>query len=162
MKKILLSLLFLFAFPVLIQAASIQTYIISFPNDPIKIQVAYASTIEDEYSTKVDCELEAIVGDKDMRAAQFNFIFYDVFDEYLDNFGGITLHSAAAGKKIYPRWKPSFYNDWMSYTVIVYLSKVRFSDGTVWRQDKDRVARKIEETVRVLFKKEQLEENRKK
>ena len=98
---------------------------------------------------------------KDIKAAQFNFIFYDVFDEYLYTFGGITLNYAYAYLKIYPRWKPSFYNDWMNYTVIVYLDKVRFGDDTIWRQDENRVAEEIVKTTRVLFKKEQLEKKRK-
>jgi len=160
-KKIILTFLFLFASPILTQAGSIQTYIISFPDDPVKIKQAWAKVVEDEYSTKIDCELVAAVQGKDIKAAQFNFIFYDVFDEYLYTFGGITLNYAYAYLKIYPRWKPSFYNDWMSYTVIVYLDKVRFGDDTIWRQDENRVAEEIVKTTRVLFKKEQLEKKRK-
>lgn len=160
MKKIIFSLTFLLVFPFLSQALEVQTHIISFPDDPITIKKASAFIYEDKYSTKISCELEIATSDQAVKAAQFNFIFYDIFDEYLDTFGGVTRTYIPARLRSYLVWETSIYNARMSYTAIVYLAKVRFETDVVWRQDKDRIAQEIVEATNLLFKKEQLEERK--
>jgi len=55
-------------------------------------------------------------------------------------------------------WEFEPYKAWMAYTAIIFLSKVRFADGAVWRQDKHKLAKKITEATNLMFKEEQLEE----
>jgi len=87
-------------------------------------------------------------------------MFYDVFNEHLDTVGGISMSGLKKEEKEIAIWKFDPYKGWMAYTVIIYLSKVRFADDTIWRQDKLRLSKKITEATDLLFKEEQLEEKR--
>ena len=57
-------------------------------------------------------------------------------------------------------WTFDPYKGWMAYTVIVYLSRIRFADDTVWRQKETRLSDRIIEATDLLFKEEQLKEKK--
>jgi len=150
------ALVLILSFAAQAQMDKIQSHTIFFSDDPIAIQTTTVWVGKGK-DTNVYCELKVIAKDKPVQAAEFTFIFYDLFDEYLDSFGGVTIGEMSVGEQIYLHWEPSFSEDWMSYTVVVFLNNVRFSDGNVWGQDKGQVAEEISRATRVLFKKEQLE-----
>jgi len=160
---VVLILVVILSFSFVAEARKVQTHIISFPDDPVDIQAANAWVpLDRTRRDKLVCELTAMVENKPIKATEFIFIFFDVFDGHLDNFRAVIIEEMKPGKQFYFEAESYFYNYWTSYTAIVFLNRVRFSDGTIWRQDKERVAEEIAKTTRVLFKKEQLEKIRKK
>ena len=70
---------------------------------------------------------------KPIEAYEIGFMFYDVFNEHLDTVGGVSISGIAGKSNDTAVWEFELYKAWMAYTAIIFLSKVRFADGTVWR-----------------------------
>jgi len=163
-RKVLLLffVIFIMSFPMPLFAYNhcLNHKIITFESDPIKIQKATIQVIEEKYSDKIRCKVMLANKEKPVEAYALGFIFYDVFNEHLDTIGGISMSGIAEKSNDTVTWEFKPYKAWMAYTAIIYLSKVRFADGTVWRQDKHKLAKKITEVTDLMFKEEQLEEKK--
>jgi len=163
MRRVLISLCFVCLFWVTITTTalgdrSINHYIITFDDDPIHIKNARIREVEERYGSKIKCEVRLANRYRDVKAYALGFMFYDVFNEHLSTIGGVSMSELNRGKEETAIWKFDPYKGWMAYTVIIYLSKVRFADDTIWRQDKHRLSKRITEATDLLFKEEQLEE----
>jgi len=106
--------------------------IITFEDDPVKIQGATIQAIE-EYSDKIRCKVMLVNEGEPVEAYAIGFMFYDVFNEHLDTVGGVSMSGIAGKSEDTAMWEFKPYKAWMAYTAIIFLSKVRFADGTVWR-----------------------------
>ena len=162
MKKLICILVFFLAFPLTVQAALIKGHIISFPDDPIKINVVEASSYKKKYSQGM-IFIQLNISAKDViDAAQFNLILYDVFNEYLDTFGAVAKEVILPENETQLYWEDVIVNNgWMAYTAIVYLDKVRLRNGAVWKQNRKRVAEEIRKIEGIFFEETQLEEKEK-
>lgn len=165
MKKPISVLIFFLVFPVTVQAALIKGHIISFPDDPIKINVVETTSYKKKYSQGVISVQLNISNREPIEAAQFNVILYDVFNRYIDTLGLVTTEKISSEAEIWALWDDMIVtNGWMAYSAIVYLDKVRFQDGTIWEQKKGRVLgtiMKIRETEGIVFEAFHLNEKKK-
>lgn len=136
-------------------------HIISFEDDPIKIQkYVEIREIEEEYGSKIRCKVTIENGPRPVKAFAISFMFYDVFNEHLSTHGGVYMSGTAGNQEGTFAWEFDPYKGWMAYTVIVYLSQVRFRDESVWRQEGTRLSDRIIEATDLLFKQEQLKEKK--
>jgi len=144
----------------IVYARYLNYHIISFEDDPIKIQKVEIREIEEEYGSKLRCKVTIKNGLRPVKASAISFMFYDVFNEHLSTHGGISMSAIPANYEGTGTWEFDPYKGWMAYTVIVYLSRIRFGDDTVWRQEGTRLSDRIIEATDLLFKEEQLKEKK--
>lgn len=80
-------------------------------------------------------------------ASQLGLVSFDVWNEFLDRTGGVSIDDIAPGGSKPGVWVARAYADFSFLTGFAYVSKVRFSDGRIWEADLDAIAnemRKIE------------------
>lgn len=75
------------------------------------------------------------VSNRNIVAIEFGLIAFDIWNEYLDRTGGITMTPLSAGEKSKGEWVASRYADFSFHTGVSYVSKVRFADGEIWSAD---------------------------
>jgi len=157
--SIVLSLVISFSSSI-VYARFLNYHIISFQDDPIKIQKVEIREIEEEYGSKIRCKVTIKNGPRPVKAFATSFMFYDVFNEHLSTHGGVYMSGTAGNQEGTFTWEFDPYKGWIAYTVIVYLSQVRFGDHSVWRQEGTRLSDRIIEVTDLLFKAEQLKEKK--
>jgi len=139
----------------------LEKLIINFEDDPISITDTEIYEWWDKSGSKISCKITLENrGIPIIRAFALNFMFYDIFNEHLSTINGVSMTGIHSGQSGSVTWEFDPYRASMAYTVIISVRKVRFLDGTIWRQDKHRVGQKIGEVTEMLFKEEQLEEKR--
>ena len=133
------------------QRTTTATRIINQPTSPIKI-TSYNAVYIDSSSTYVsrgihhNLEYENASG-RTVLAVQFGLVSFDIWNEFLDRTGGVTMEAIAAGSKEKGKWVATSYADFSFHTGVAYVSKVRFDDGEIWSADLNSVVlelRKIE------------------
>ena len=139
----------------------LENVVISFKDDPISIYGVDILLPKDEPGSKISSKISLRnKGASIIRAFAVKFMFYDIFNEHLSTIDVVSMTGIHSGQSVNTTWEHSPYKVWMVYTVIISVSKVRFLDGTMWRQDKHRTGQKIGEVTEMLFEEEQLEEKR--
>lgn len=88
-------------------------------------------------------------------------LFYDVFNEHLDALSGLSIDKLPSGQSWKRGWKSNIYRHWTTHTIVVFLDKVRFMDGTIWSRPEFDVIQELEKLKDILFKPEHLKEKRK-
>ena len=86
----------------------------------------------------------------DVVAVEFNFVLYDVFDRFLTSVQGLAgpgIYKARAKKNYRARWVFDLDGAFSQYHALCFPSQVRFSDGTIWRCDRDEVIDWLNETM---------------
>ena len=156
----LLGIMFFLAIPVF--GLDIATREIKFSDDPVKILETSAGLVEQKYGKELYCHMKYVnQSNNAIDALSFRMLFYDVFNEYLDTISGVSIRRFPPGETEYSSWKPNIYKDWSTHTIVVFLDKVRFVDGTVWRRPEDEITLEINKLKYILFRPEQLKEKRK-
>lgn len=128
------------AFP---QRITPETRILTQSTSPIKI-LSYSGTYAPSGSRYVDrgihheLEFENTSG-RNIVAIEFGLVSFDVWNEFLDRTGGITMQLLEAGKKDKGEWVASRYSDFSFHTGVAYVSKVRFDNGEIWSADTNAV-----------------------
>jgi len=141
---------------------NIVTKEVKFNDDPVEILDTWAHLKEENYGKDLYCFVEYINrSENTIDALSFRMLFYDVFNEYLDTISGISISKLLLGKEERGRWKPNIYKDWSTHRIIVFLDRVRFADGTIWRRDELDITKELSEVKDILFNPEQLKEKRK-
>ena len=141
----------------------IVTREITFEDDPVEILSTWAHLKEEKYGKELWCWVEFTnQSSKPIEALSFRMLFYDVFNRYLDTFGGIMIRKIMVEQGGRGGWKPRIYDDWSTHTIMIFLDRVRFEDGTIWIRDEADITKELSEVENILFKPEQLEEKRKK
>jgi hypothetical protein len=121
------------------QRVAPETKIISQPNSPIKIS-SYSATYESTESRYTDRGIHHEVeyensSQKNIVAIEFGLVAFDIWNEFLDRTGGITMTPLRVGSKTKGEWVASRYADFSFHTGVAYVSKVRFEDGEIWQAD---------------------------
>ncbi|MBC6946482.1 MAG: hypothetical protein DYH15_15065 [Nitrosomonas sp. PRO4] len=124
--------------------------IIEQPNAPIKI-LSYTA----KFSKGTQYSREGIqhsaeyqnTSDKTIVAIQLGLVSFDIWNEFLDRMGGISIRNLPPKIKEKGSWVATAYADFSFLTGVCYVSKVRFESGEIWVADLDVIAdelRKIE------------------
>lgn len=140
---------------------------VTFEDDPIRIEDINIREIwkERRYESFIRCTVELKNAPRAVEAYAIGFVFYDVFNDYLSTYRGISMNEINENNEVSttwdftPHWGFDRHEGWMAYTAIVYVDRVRFADGSVWKQDRAKLSDKIKE-IGVLFQEEQLIEPR--
>jgi hypothetical protein len=132
------------AFP---QRTKPETKIIAQTTAPIKI-ATYSATYIDSSSRYIERgihhELEyENLSNRNLIAVEFGLVAFDIWNEFLDRTGGVTMTPVSAGGKSKGRWVASRYADFSFHTGVAYVSKVRFDDGEIWSADTNAVLLKM-------------------
>lgn len=118
------------------QRSSTETRIIPQVNSPVKIKAATAIYIgtSSRYTDRgIHYELEyENLSTRDIIAVEFGLVAFDVWNEFLDRTGGITMTPLAAGQTAKGEWVASRYADFSFHTGVAYVNRVRFADGEIW------------------------------
>ena len=75
------------------------------------------------------------ISDKPIVAVEFGLVAFDVWNEFLDHTGGVTIETVAPQATQKGTWVASRYADFSFHTGVAYVSKVRFDTGDVWKAD---------------------------
>ena len=133
------------------QRTTTATRIINQPTSPIKI-ISYNAVYIGSSSTYVsrgihhNLEYEN-ASVRTVVAVQFGLVSFDIWNEFLDRTGGVTMETIEPGSKEKGKWVATSYADFSFHTGVAYVSKVRFDDGEIWSADLPSVVlelRKIE------------------
>lgn len=125
--------------------------IVEQPDAPLKI-TAYNAAYQEggRYSTKGihhAVEYQNISG-QIVEAVQIGLVSFDVWNDYLDRTGGLSLDLLAPNAKDKGTWVTGRYRGFSFLTGVAYVSKVRFHNGEIWEVDLQSIAdelAKIEE-----------------
>ena len=135
---------------------------IKFSDDPVEILETSATLVEQKYGKELYCHMKYVNrSDNAIDALSFRMLFYDVFNEYLDTISGVSISKLPPGETGYSSWKVNIYREWSTHTMIVFLDRIRFADGTIWRRSEAEITLELNKLKYILFKPEQLEEKRK-
>ena len=153
-------------FTIVGQASAIERLnkVIDQPNAPLKITSYRARYImAGQYtSERIEHLVEyRNVSERKIVAVKIGLVSFDVWNEFLDITGGVSiqdLNPNAIDKGI---WIGSVYGAFSFLTGVAYIAKVRFDNGEIWSTDLDAIAeeiRKIEEEFDVSKLKRKKEE----
>lgn len=138
--------------------------VIEQPNAPIKIFSYDAKydkgTKYTREGIKHAVEYQNVSGRK-IVAVQVGLVSFDIWNEFLDRMGGVSIRDLQPDEKEKGAWIASAYADFTFLTGVSYVSKVRFDNGEIWSADLDTIAeelRKIEEGFDVSVLKEKKKE----
>jgi len=96
--------------------------------------------------------------EKTIVAVRFGLVSFDIWNEFLDYFGGLSIEDFAPGATEEGDWYATTCRGFTFLTGFAYVSRVRFSDGTIWIADTETIAeemRKIEQNFDI----QELQEN---
>ena len=161
---LLLGMMFFLAIPVF----GLDIVEIKFSDDPVEIVEASVTTLYgEEHGNQLFWYMRYVNrSDKAIDALSFRMLFYDVFNEYLGTNLGVRIDKLPPGEEghvapTYRSWDVDIYREWSAHTVIVFLDRIRFADGTIWRRSEAEITLELNKLKYILFKPEQLEEKRK-
>lgn len=83
--------------------------------------------------------------DRIIVAIQFGLVAFDIWNEFLDRTGGVSMDAVKPGGKESGAWTANAYGDFSFHTGVAYVSKVRFDNGEIWTADLEAVARQMRE-----------------
>ncbi|WP_043585102.1 hypothetical protein [Geminisphaera colitermitum] len=127
---------------------------------PLKI-TSYEAVFEPESRGRYDSHSDRIkhslkysnVSEKKIVALRIGIAAFDAFNNFMGRFGGVSIEELAPKVETDGVWTQSPYAAFLfkKYgTGVVYVSELRFEDGTFWRADMDSVLaqmRKFEATL---------------
>jgi hypothetical protein len=123
----------------LAQRATTETRIIPQATAPIKISsitAVYVDTSSRYLDRGIHYELEyENTSRRNVIAIEFGLVAFDIWNEFLDRTGGITMTPVTAGQSTKGEWVASRYADFSFHTGVAYVNKVRFDDGEIWSAD---------------------------
>jgi hypothetical protein len=76
-------------------------------------------------------------------AVQFGLVAFDIWNQFLDRTGGVSMESLSPQEKRKGTWVSSAYADFSFHTGVAYVSKVRFESGEIWSADLDAVVQEL-------------------
>lgn len=127
-------------------AIDYKSIIIPQTNAPVKITSYKAEFAEG--NRYVDRGIEHSVkykntGSKRIEAIEFGLLAFDVWNEYLDKTMGISIKANDPGDSEKGTWTSSTYASFSFLTGLAYVSKIRYSDGTIWKADTSEIKTEI-------------------
>jgi hypothetical protein len=117
-----------------------KNIVISQPDAPVEI-TSYEALYQPSSSysrTREGIEHHVSYKNKTPRkiiAIEFGLVSFDIWNEFLDNMGGITMKLLGPGAEATSEWTSSRYGGFAFHTGVTYVSKVRFDDGEIWKAD---------------------------
>jgi hypothetical protein len=76
-------------------------------------------------------------------AVQFGLVAFDIWNEFLNNMGGVSIKFYAPGSKDSGTWIASSIANFSFFTGVAYIQRVRFSDGLIWSADIDAITKEL-------------------
>lgn len=121
------------------QTAITETRIIPQSTAPVKINsftARYVASSSRYVERGIHYELDyENISTKNIVAIEFGLVAFDIWNEFLDRTGGITMTPSAVGQKNKGEWVASRYADFSFHTGVGYVNRVRFVDGEIWTAD---------------------------
>lgn len=119
-----------------------KAIIISQKNIPIKI-----TDYDADYNEGNKYETPGIyhkikyknTGTKRIEAIQFGLVSFDAWNEYLDKTLGFSSQANDPGDSEEATWITQAYSGFSFMTGFAYVSKIRYSDGVIWKADLDEI-----------------------
>ncbi len=84
-------------------------------------------------------------GDRSIVAIRFGLLSFNIFNDFQDRLGGITIEDVNPGQSESGAWVANALAEASFYTGVAYVSKVRFRDGQIWLADEDDILAQIRE-----------------
>ncbi|MGB2868322.1 MAG: hypothetical protein WBD36_07725 [Bacteroidota bacterium] len=108
--------------------------IIGQPDAPLKISSYRATYVAgDEYLSEGIYHILEYknVSQRRIIALQIGLVSFDIWNEVLDQTGGLSMKEIAPAESVTGRWAVTTSGDFSFYTGVAYVSKVRFLDGEI-------------------------------
>lgn len=83
------------------------------------------------------------VSTQDVVAVQFGLVSFDIWNEFLDRTGGVAMEYLKPQSEEDGTWVATAYGDFSFQTGVVYVSKVRFASGEIWKVDTNVVLQEL-------------------
>lgn len=81
--------------------------------------------------------------DKKIVAIQFGLVSFNIWNDFLDRTGGVTVSDLAPQKKARGVWVAPRIGDFSFHTGVAYVAKVRFDSGEIWTADLEGVVAEL-------------------
>jgi hypothetical protein len=126
------------------------TIIVAQTDAPLKItEYTAAYQASSQYATEgIRHSVKYVsVADRDIVAAQIGLVSFDVWNEFMNRTGGLSMDVMAPGAKSKGTWIAQAYAEFSFHTGVAYVARVRFADGSIWSANMDEILaelRKIE------------------
>lgn len=161
MKRTIVLVIFIAAI-VSANAEDLYTYVVENPDSAAIITASTAwygesithglwdaAGVEDAISVRVDVQNKA---DIKIKSFAFNAVFFTDFDEHLRTFRLFSDHKIKPSKTAtFLTFTADFYADFEAYSAILYISAIRFDDGSVWKPDDNFILEKVNEIKEATF-----------
>ena len=146
-KILVLGICFLWILPIVL--FSEKAIILKQEDAPLKITEYKTKYSYYERRDRITHSLKYInISDKRIVAFRIGFVAFDVFNEFLDKFGGVAIKDVKVNEEKKFSWQQRPYKAFMfkKYgTGIAYVGAVRFEDATMWKVDEGDVVSQIQE-----------------
>lgn len=80
---------------------------------------------------------------REIVAVRIGLVSFDIWNEFLDRTGGLDMDDLSPDKSGKGTWVATAYGDFSFHTGVAYVSRVRFSDGQIWKADLDQIAAQL-------------------
>jgi hypothetical protein len=142
MKKFFTAFVFLVFISISIAAPEQHSFIIMQVDSPLVLSKPSFKIEQNRSSESVIVNAEYTnKSKKAISALSLGFIFYGPFNNQLDSRGGLDLRNQGRAKDLDSdqqdagTWEFNFSGDFSTTTMIVFVNRVRFLDGTIWQAD---------------------------
>ncbi|MBN2135115.1 MAG: hypothetical protein JW737_05250 [Acidobacteria bacterium] len=145
-RKISLVFLILLVIPAFLSAGllrtEIQSEVITLPDTPILITSSefFNLHVVEGASERIIMEYKN-QSDKDIIGFAITYLYFDYFNDFLGRSTFVEGNPSEGGVELKVGEADDYNNNWacydinLSYKIYVYVSKVRFADGTIWKAD---------------------------
>ena len=117
-------------------------------DSPIKI-----SSYDAKYQARGTYRREGILhslkyqnhSDREIVAVKFGLLSFNIFNQFQDRLGGVTIEDIVPGRDYSGSWVASALAEFAFYTGVAYVDTVRFRNGEIWISDRESILSQIQE-----------------
>jgi len=130
------------------------TQVIAQPDAPIRI-TSYSAAYQEggRYATEGIHHNVAYdsATDRKIVAVQIGLVSFDIWNEFLDRTGGVSMDELAPHASSKGTWVARAYADFSFQTGVAYVAKVRFVDGWIWEADLQSIAEELKKIEKDFY-----------
>ena len=140
MKNIKSILVFLSIVPLGMESLALEPIMKVIPQEDAPIEISYydADYVSGEGDSRQGVRHAVSVrnlSDQEVVAFEVGLFSFNVFNDFLDRSSGVSMSKISPGRLVRETWMSDSPADFSFLTGVAFISRVRFSDGTIWSEE---------------------------
>ncbi len=82
-------------------------------------------------------------GKQRIEAVEFGLVSFDIWNEFLNTTGGISMEANDPGDIESGSWLAHAYGDFAFLSGFAYVKKIRYADGTIWKVNLEEIRKEL-------------------